>query len=83
MRQSPALGQAMRYEWFEVYIDPLSEPPYLLILGQLKGSGALEIFDPISKEVAYSPASVEDAALWLTDEEYNRVEGRETALDAL
>lgn len=65
-----------RTTWVEVWIDSASRGDYLLMLRALE-DGSLEVIDlQKGKEVVRTFASYEAAVHWLSEDEYDRVEGR-------
>ena len=66
------------YTWFEVWVDETARPPYVLLLLSNKKKNALDIFAPAINTVRHSVTSYHDAMLWLTEDEYTKVDGRMT-----
>ena len=70
------LGQGVRgggatFAWFELWVEEVSCPPYLLIL--LGGERHFAILDPLEgNRIAYRPTSYDDACNWLSEDEFNR-----------
>lgn len=69
-----------REGWFEIWWDYSSRPPYLLILSGGCKPDCFEIFDPQEKRRVHGTSTYQEAVLWLTEDEFTRVEGR-TSLD--
>lgn len=64
------------YTWFEVWVDETARPPYVLLLLSNEKEDALDIFDPVINTVRHSTTSYREAMLWLTEDEYTKVDGR-------
>ncbi len=66
------------WDFFEVWIDPLLSPPYLLLLvGET--SGICRVHDPADGyKVVFSSTTYDEAQNWLLEDEYEPIEGRLT-----
>jgi hypothetical protein len=64
------------YAWFEVWVEDVSMPPYVLILLSDREATSLDIYDPVEKVVRHSVNSYQDARFWLLEDEYTKVDGR-------
>ncbi|MBL1210378.1 hypothetical protein [Geminocystis sp. GBBB08] len=64
------------WEFIEVWIDPMLNPPYvLLLLADCEGN--FNIYDPAKNyEIIFSCDNYESAKLWLLEDEYEPIEGR-------
>ncbi len=73
---SPVLNLANNWQFTEIWVDPTSVPPYvLMLLGDDKNNFC--IFDPTEDyKIVFACSSYEEARLWLLEDEYERVEGR-------
>ena len=59
------------FGWFELWVENVSCPPYVLIL--LGGECAFAVLDPREgSRVAYRATSYEDACNWLSEDEFTR-----------
>ena len=65
-------------KWFEVWFHD-DDPPFFLRVGPSDGAGRVAIFDIRENTLAYIANDYEDACLWLRDEEFEMVRGRESA----
>jgi hypothetical protein len=63
--------------WYEVWAEDGSCPPYLLLLLCAKDGSGFEVFDPIEKRSPFRSAAYEEARLWLAEDEFGLVQGRE------
>ena len=68
-------------EWFEVWWDDSSRPPYLLILFGGASPDRFEIYDPKEGRVINTVKTYGDAQNWLWEDEYRLIQGRTTAND--
>lgn len=75
---SPVRDLANHWQFTEIWIDPTSIPPYvLMLLGDDRGNYC--IFDPAENyKIVFASSSYEEARLWLLEDEYERVEGKLT-----
>jgi hypothetical protein len=73
---SHAGNLANNWQFTEIWVDPTSVPPYvLMLLGDDEDNFC--IFDPKEGyEIVFTSSSYEEAELWLLEDEYERVEGR-------
>lgn len=73
---SPVPDLANHWKFTEIWVDPTSIPPYILmLLGDETGNYC--IFDPSENyKIVFASSSYEEAKLWLLEDEYERVEGR-------
>ncbi|MBO0350275.1 hypothetical protein J0895_14405 [Phormidium pseudopriestleyi FRX01] len=64
------------WEFVEIWLDPLQNPPYVLLLrGDNRGN--CEILDPAQNyALIFASCAYEDAQNWLLEDEYEPVEGR-------
>lgn len=62
--------------WFEVWWDYTSRPPYLLLLLGGRRPDVFEVWDPVEKRFPHRASSYVDATLWLSEDEFTRVDGR-------
>lgn len=71
---APDLGN--NWKFTEVWVDPTSVPPYvLMLLGDDESNFC--IFDPTEGyKIVFASSSYQEAKLWLLEDEYERVEGR-------
>ena len=61
--------------WYEVWANNTTDPPYLLIVRHLKTEHA--VIDPKEENrVIFRSATYESAKLWLLEDEYVLVRGR-------
>ena len=67
-----------KYDWFEVWVDDTTEPPYLLILFSSANEMSFDIFNPQENRFRYSTNSYHEAMFSLTEDEYIKVDGRIT-----
>ncbi|MGB8700662.1 MAG: hypothetical protein WCD18_14695 [Thermosynechococcaceae cyanobacterium] len=70
-----------RWNFLEVWVDPMQSPPYvLLLLGDQ--SGDCYILDPAEGyRIIKKCESYEDAQFWLSEDEYEPLEGRLSGLE--
>lgn len=68
----------MIQEWYEVWVDESTKIPYVLFLcPDPNSSGRMLIIDPKeNNQVIQNLPDYNTAVLWLTEDEYTRVEGR-------
>jgi len=73
---STALYLGNNWKFTEVWVDPTSVPPYvLMLLGDDESNFC--IFDPTEGyKIVFASYSYQEAKLWLLEDEYERVEGR-------
>ena len=73
---SPVPNLANNWQFTEIWVDPTSVPPYvLMLLGDDKNNFC--IFDPTEDyKIVFACYSYEEARFWLLEDEYERVEGR-------
>ncbi len=63
----------MNTEWYEVWADDTSSPPYLLIV-TLGEEGKIIVRDPRNaNKVVHTADNYNDAMYWLTEDEYTLV----------
>jgi len=79
---SPALDPAKNdWSFVEVWIDPMLSPPYILLLLSDR-SGNCRIHDPAEGcRVVFTSATYDKAQTWLSEDEYEPIEGRLSALE--
>ena len=72
----PVPDLANNWQFTELWVDPTSIPPYvLMLLGDDQDNFC--IFDPAEGyKVVFACSSYEEAKMWLLEDEYERVEGR-------
>lgn len=82
LRRHPGLlglgTMTTKSKWLEVWFHD-DDPPYFLRVGPSDGAGRVAIFDIREDSLAYMANDYEDACLWLRDEEFEMVKGRERA----
>ncbi len=73
---STAPDIANNWKFTEIWVDPTSVPPYvLMLLGDDERNFC--IFDPTEGyKIVFASSSYQEAELWLLEDEYERVEGR-------
>lgn len=71
-------AQKIDMEWFEIWYDEGLMPPYLLLLSKAKGKEEYSIFY-LMKSFSFDRLfySYDDAFLFLIEDEYTCVKGRE------
>lgn len=68
----------MNSTWYEIWADPAQTPPYVLVV-QSDGSG-IHVFDPQEgRRRVFTAQDYESVFNWLSEDEFELVEGRETA----
>lgn len=72
----PVPDLANNWQFTELWVDPTSIPPYvLMLLGDDQGNFC--IFDPAEGyKLVFACSCYEEAKMWLLEDEYERVEGR-------
>ncbi|MGB3534021.1 MAG: hypothetical protein WBA13_10950 [Microcoleaceae cyanobacterium] len=66
----------MIYKWYEIWVDESTQIPYVLFLLP-DDSGAMLVIDPKqSNQIINKLPDYNAAVLWLTEDEYTRVNGR-------
>lgn len=65
-------------KWYEVWVDESTKVPYILfVCPDPNNSGGILIIDPKqNNQVTQKLLDYNTAVLWLTEDEYTRVEGR-------
>ncbi len=65
----------MKTEWYEVWTDDPSEPPYVLLL--CATAAAFRILDPREgNRIVFEDASLDNVRNFLMEDEYTMVDGR-------
>lgn len=64
------------YTWYEIWIEDVSRPPYVLILFGDSSGKLFDVYDLKEKYICYSASSYQDAQFWLNEDEYIKVDGR-------
>jgi len=66
----------MNIEWYEVWADDTTSPPYLLLVTPGK-EGKIIVRDPRNaNKVVHTADNYTEATYWLTEDEFTRVENR-------
>ncbi len=66
-----------RWNFLEVWIDPMQSPPYMLLLLSDHQAEGYYVFDPVERyELVKAFQSYEEAQLWLLEDEYEPLQGR-------
>jgi hypothetical protein len=68
-------------EWFEVWWDWSSRPPYLLTLFGGAAVDRFDVYDPKEGVLVHTARTYQEATSWLSEDEYTMIEGRTTAGD--
>lgn len=64
------------WEFTEVWIDPMLNPPYLLLL-LADSQGKFNVYDPAKNyQIIFSSNDYQTAKLWLLEDEYEPIQGR-------
>lgn len=64
------------WKFTEVWIDPMLNPPYILLL-LADSHGKFNVYDPAQDyEIIFSTDNYESAKLWLLEDEYEPIQGR-------
>ncbi len=64
------------WEFTEVLIDPMLNPPYLLLL-LADSEGKFNVYDPAKDyQMIFSTDDYENAKLWLLEDEYEPIQGK-------
>jgi hypothetical protein len=66
----------MSENWFEVWTDDTTEPPYVLLVLSSGLVGGVRVFDVRESKVVLEASTYEEAQHWLSEDEYRRVTGR-------
>lgn len=67
---------AKELEWYEVWADDSSTPPYLLIVLKWRGGECVDVHDPLRSLDVLKGTSYMSARAWLSEDEFEQVEGR-------
>ncbi|MBC6420113.1 MAG: hypothetical protein GDA38_00040 [Hormoscilla sp. SP12CHS1] len=73
---SPAPDLANNWNFTDLWVDPTSVPPYVLMLLGDDESNFCIFYPTEGYKIVFTSSSYQEVKMWLLEDEYERVEGR-------